>query len=281
MSDTDEVCYGYKVTNFDYTSRYGNNFKFEVSKTYEITGELKMCANGFHFCEKLYDCSMFYNFLSTGVISSNFKYFKVKAEGKILSDIGKKCCEKITLVKELNDEEVEDKIMKHFRHFNIIFVAGTYQLLINFVKKDSTLLDIIPEKYKDKKMYISALENDPGVIDILPRKYKDKEIYKITLEKDPSIFDSIPMKYLDKEMYEIYFNYIVEDDPEFIYDIPKKYHTKELWKLAFKYDPDIFTEMPDEFKDEDICNKALEYDERLVKYIPSDEYDVIIDIMID
>jgi hypothetical protein len=28
-----------------------NNFQFEEGKTYEITGNLEMCKNGFHFCD--------------------------------------------------------------------------------------------------------------------------------------------------------------------------------------------------------------------------------------
>lgn len=50
---------GYKVTNPDYTCR---DYKFEVGKEYKIEGDLKICHNGFHFCEKATSCFEYYKF---------------------------------------------------------------------------------------------------------------------------------------------------------------------------------------------------------------------------
>ena len=48
---------GYKVFNSDFSCR---NFQFEVGKSYKIEGDLKICSNGFHFCEKASDCFNYY-----------------------------------------------------------------------------------------------------------------------------------------------------------------------------------------------------------------------------
>lgn len=50
---------GYKVFNPDFTCR---SFQFEVGKTYEHKGELKICRSGFHFCRNVADCFNYYSF---------------------------------------------------------------------------------------------------------------------------------------------------------------------------------------------------------------------------
>lgn len=90
---------GYKVFRPDWTCR---DFKYEVGKTYEIDGELRMCDNGFHFCERAADCFKFYDF------DSKNKVAEVEALGEILTDEekGKSCTSKIRIIRELNWYEV-------------------------------------------------------------------------------------------------------------------------------------------------------------------------------
>ena len=90
---------GFKVFNPDFTCR---DFQFEVGKTYEIQGALKMCANGFHFCLKPNDCFDYYSF------NSSNKVCEVEALGEVIkSDNNTKCVtNKILIVKELNWYEV-------------------------------------------------------------------------------------------------------------------------------------------------------------------------------
>lgn len=47
---------GYKAMNSDMTCR---EFKFKEGKTYK-SGALKMCSEGFHFCENLLDVYNYY-----------------------------------------------------------------------------------------------------------------------------------------------------------------------------------------------------------------------------
>ena len=60
-----------------------NNFQFEEGKTYEITGELEMCKNGFHFCDMPLHVFTFYN-------NINDKYAIIEALGEIVVDISYK-----------------------------------------------------------------------------------------------------------------------------------------------------------------------------------------------
>jgi hypothetical protein len=88
---------GYKVFNLDWTCQ---GFRYEVGKTYEITGELRICSNGFHFCKKASDCFNYYSF------NPNNKVAEVIAHGNIIEG-GIKCCtNKIEIVREIPWQEL-------------------------------------------------------------------------------------------------------------------------------------------------------------------------------
>ncbi len=88
---------GYKVFNKDWTCR---DFKFEVGKTYESQGELRVCQNGFHFCEKAVDCFNYYSF------NSENKVAEIIAHGEVLTEGDKSCTNKIEIVQEIEWSEV-------------------------------------------------------------------------------------------------------------------------------------------------------------------------------
>ena len=92
------VMKGYKVFNSDWTC---SNFQYEVGKTYEMDAtEIKLCNRGFHFCERLIDCFLYYGF------DSENKFAEVEALGVILTDGPKSCTNKIKIVREMNWNEV-------------------------------------------------------------------------------------------------------------------------------------------------------------------------------
>ena len=88
---------GYKVFNIDWTCR---DFQYEVGKTYEMDGIIKLCGRGFHFCERLVDCFLYYEF------DPHNKIAEVEALGTILTDGHKYCTNKIKIVREMNWDEV-------------------------------------------------------------------------------------------------------------------------------------------------------------------------------
>ncbi|MGI4915679.1 DUF7666 domain-containing protein [Clostridioides difficile] len=88
---------GYKVFNPDWTCR---NFKYEVGKTYEHDGYIEVCEAGFHFCQKAIDCFNYYSF------DNKNKVAKIEAIGLIKTNGDKSVTNKITIVKEIEWEEL-------------------------------------------------------------------------------------------------------------------------------------------------------------------------------
>ena len=91
---------GYKALNADMTNEYGN-MTYELGKWYQIEGELKMCENGFHFCNTLEETLRFYPLKGS-------RFFKVEADGEIITSSEKNVAEKIKLVEEV---QITDEIL--------------------------------------------------------------------------------------------------------------------------------------------------------------------------
>ena len=89
---------GYKALLSDMSSRYGH-MTYEIGKKYTISGPLKMCENGYHFCTELEDIEQYYPI-------SKSRIFEVEADGSIIHDDSKYCAESITLIRELSKEEI-------------------------------------------------------------------------------------------------------------------------------------------------------------------------------
>ncbi len=90
------------------------DFLFEIGKTYEIEGELKMCNNGFHFCETILNTLEYYTPDHKLVI------FEVEALGDIQKDGNKFCTNKIKIIRIVPREEYED-IVKFDENGNLIY----------------------------------------------------------------------------------------------------------------------------------------------------------------
>jgi hypothetical protein len=91
---------GYKVFNSDFTCR---GFQYEVGKTYEIDGDISLCGKGFHFCLVASDCFSYYSF------NPNNRVAEIEAsdiEGETIHGDNKSVTKKITIVREINWQEV-------------------------------------------------------------------------------------------------------------------------------------------------------------------------------
>jgi hypothetical protein len=88
---------GFKVTKNNMQCR---GYQFELGKKENETRELQLCQTGFHFCEKLEHCFNYYEF------DKSNRVFEILAEGEILKEGDKSCCQEITLVRELTWDEV-------------------------------------------------------------------------------------------------------------------------------------------------------------------------------
>lgn len=75
------------------------NFQYEVGKEYHITGDLKICKNGFHACKDLMDT---FNYYPMG----NSRFAIVKLWGDVLYGDDKMCASDIEIVEELSLKDI-------------------------------------------------------------------------------------------------------------------------------------------------------------------------------
>lgn len=88
---------GYKGTHGDMTCR---GFQFELGKTYKAQGEIKMCKNGFHFCENLRSVFAYYP------PDYGNRFFEIEAKEPIRREHAKYVTAEITFIRELSAKEV-------------------------------------------------------------------------------------------------------------------------------------------------------------------------------
>lgn len=91
---------GYKAFNSEFQCR---DFKFEVGKTYEISGKPVICQSGFHFCPLPLDTLNYYPPTS--------RFAKVEGENYV-GDGDKRCAQKLTVKEELSLAEL---VREHIR----------------------------------------------------------------------------------------------------------------------------------------------------------------------
>ena len=93
-----EAIIAYKVTGPDFTCL---GTKYEVGSTVSVEGELKLCANGIHFCRYINKCFSYYSF------DSNNKVLEIEILGDYIGDIeDKECTSSIIVLREIKWDEV-------------------------------------------------------------------------------------------------------------------------------------------------------------------------------
>lgn len=78
------------------------DFQYEVGKEYHITGDLKICKNGFHACEDLIDTFSYYPM-------RNSRFAIVKLWGNVFYGDDKMCASNIEIVKELSLKDIVER----------------------------------------------------------------------------------------------------------------------------------------------------------------------------
>ena len=78
------------------------DFQYEVGKEYHITGDLKICKNGFHACEDLMDTFSYYPM-------GNSRFAIVKLWGDVLYGDDKMCASDIEIVEELSLKDIVER----------------------------------------------------------------------------------------------------------------------------------------------------------------------------
>ena len=102
---------GYKALSKNMASTYGD-FVYEVGKTYVHDGLIALCESGFHFCANPADCFGYYPL-------NGSRLFEVEADGSVVTSEDKSVCSRITLVRELDDDEIQRLINSGEGNFGI------------------------------------------------------------------------------------------------------------------------------------------------------------------
>ena len=94
---------GYKAFDSNLRCR---GVQFEVGKTYKITGALKICENGYHFCQNLENVYGYYP------RSSDTRICEIEAVGETVTEQDKSATSEIKIVRELSVKEKLDAVLK-------------------------------------------------------------------------------------------------------------------------------------------------------------------------
>ena len=84
---------GYKGMDANMRCR---GMQYEVGKSYHVDGNVEVCSNGLHFCERLTDVFDFYE-------RDGNRFFEVEASGTIKTDGRKSAASDLLIVRELTD----------------------------------------------------------------------------------------------------------------------------------------------------------------------------------
>ena len=127
-----KITKGYKAFEFDWTCKgkdYGGPGKTTTQK-----GELDICNNGIHACEKLEDVFKYYPLLPS------YKFAEIEAYGEVKKspEDSKFCAGKIKIIKELSFDEVVEKIKEESKKSNSTAVCGRNAVRWSTAVSDST-----------------------------------------------------------------------------------------------------------------------------------------------
>jgi hypothetical protein len=88
---------GYKAFDSKFMCQ---GIQYEVGKTYQFDGNIKLCKAGFHFCENIPDCFTYYP-------ENDARFARVEALGTVIkSDVDSKCVtDKIRIIEEISIDE--------------------------------------------------------------------------------------------------------------------------------------------------------------------------------
>lgn len=122
----------------------------------------------------------------------------------------------------------------------------------------------IPEEYRTQEMYerIAYLSKDITILDNIPSKFRNKRIYEILFWKNPKkFFTLVPDKFKTREMCDIVLKI---DFDSFFSTIPDEYKTQEECNRFFDIDPlKNIWKIPLNFRTKDMLLKIIDLDDNL------------------
>lgn len=130
IKDMPVVAEGYKVFNYDWSTRQNNymyadpNTGTAVGTIHKTEGDMEKCVCGSHFCVNPADCIKYYATLTWN------KFAKVRVYGKVKGDNtdSKMAAEILEIVKEISFDELMEEIKKHDYAYGCSNAYGCYDV---------------------------------------------------------------------------------------------------------------------------------------------------------
>lgn len=98
---------GYKIVDKDL--RGFNGFQYEIGKMSEVKGDIKLCRNGLHFCERASDCFTYAEHLN---LAKPWRYLIIETSDEPVSDGIKMAVRSLMPQKELSARQWLDIVLK-------------------------------------------------------------------------------------------------------------------------------------------------------------------------
>ena len=154
---------GYKAFNITKNGKKCLEYNFGQKKIHEIEGELEVCENGFHFCEKLEDVFDYYDFDKNNVI-----VHEIEALGEVLKEDNKSVTNKLKIGRKLSNKEVfnnEDLQLEAIKQngYAIRYIENpSEKVQLAAVKQDGYSIEFI--KNPSEKVQLAAVKQDGWAI---------------------------------------------------------------------------------------------------------------------
>ena len=160
------------------------------------------------------------------------------------------------------------------------------------VKTAGWALAYVPEKFRTPSMYAEAVGNDCRILDYIPQEKHTHWLYRKALAGDGLAIRHFKSGLLTREMCdtalartsglqalryipfpEIHKKLLESRDgyrevKEFLDSMNPEYMTPKLAGMIFTKEPELFFNIPERFKDRDLCEAAIRYDGSYLQMVP-------------
>lgn len=129
-------------------------------------------------------------------------------------------------------------------------------------------LQYVPEALHAPDLYREAMENDPAAIQYFKPELLTREMCLDALARtdDLGLLRHIPYKDIHEQLLERCEGY--SQTKHFLDSMNPDHMTPKLAEMIFTKEPELFYNIPDKFKDKEMCKTAVRYDGSYLKMVP-------------
>ena len=183
-----EYMKGYKAFNITENDKQCRDYNFGQKKIHEIEGKLKVCGNGFHFCEKLEDVFRYYKFDKKTVV-----IHEIEALGEVLKEDNKSVTNKLKIGRKLSNKEVFDnedlqlKAVKKYGYYIQYIENPSEEVQLEAVKQNGYSIRYIENP--SEKLQLEAVKENGWAIEYI--KNPSEELQLEAVKQNGSAIDYI------------------------------------------------------------------------------------------